>query len=95
MDPTTLTIGGLAIGALGFCVGALIENWLAQKLIKVQRELIEAQDQLIMQVEHTRDAVFCRLHSLRSNAFITNERGHRVRYVNASQEARAKAEGGV
>lgn len=33
------------------------------------------------------------LHALRRNCFITNERGHRVRYVNASPEARAKAEG--
>jgi len=95
MDPTTLTIGGIAIGALGFGIGAVFGNWLAQKLVKAQRELIEAQDQLIMQVEHTRDAVFCRLLTLRRNAFITNERGHRVRYVKASQEARAKAEGGV
>lgn len=33
------------------------------------------------------------LQALRSRCFITNERGHRVRYVNASPEARAKAEG--
>jgi hypothetical protein len=31
---------------------------------------------------------------LRLNCFITNEKGHRVRYLNASDAARAKAEGG-
>lgn len=30
--------------------------------------------------------------ALRKNCFITNERGHRVRYANASPELRAKAE---
>jgi len=35
----------------------------------------------------------CRtLHALRSRCFITNERGHRVRYIKASPEARARAE---
>ena len=33
------------------------------------------------------------LQALRRNCFITNERSHRVRYINASPEARAKAEG--
>jgi len=33
-----------------------------------------------------------KLEALRRNAFITNEKGHRVRYVNASPEARTKAE---
>lgn len=33
------------------------------------------------------------LHALRRNCFINNERGGLVRYVNASPEARAKAEG--
>lgn len=33
------------------------------------------------------------LHALRRNCFITNERGWRVKYRNASPEARAKAEG--
>ena len=32
------------------------------------------------------------LQALRRNCFITNERSHRVRYINASPEARAKAE---
>lgn len=33
-----------------------------------------------------------RLNALRRNCFITNEKGHRVRYVSASNQARAKAE---
>lgn len=32
------------------------------------------------------------LQALRRNCYVTNDRGHRVRYVNASPEARAKAE---
>lgn len=33
------------------------------------------------------------LRTLRANCFITNEKGHRVRYINASPERQAKAEG--
>lgn len=32
------------------------------------------------------------LNALRSNCFVTSERGHRIRYVNASPEVRARAE---
>lgn len=32
------------------------------------------------------------LRNLRANCFVTNKAGHRVRYVNASPEERAKAE---
>lgn len=35
------------------------------------------------------------LNALRANCFLTNERGNRVRYINASPELRAKAEGEV
>lgn len=34
-----------------------------------------------------------RLANLRANCFLTNEKGHRVQYYNASAEVRAKAEG--
>ena len=34
------------------------------------------------------------LNALRRNCFITNEKGHRVRYFNASPEKRAAAEEG-
>ena len=33
-----------------------------------------------------------RLHTLRRNCFVTNEKGHRVRYVEASADVRARAE---
>ena len=33
-----------------------------------------------------------RLAALRRNAFVTNEKGHRVRYVEASAAVRARAE---
>ena len=33
------------------------------------------------------------LHTLRRNCFITNARGHRVKYLNATVEERLKAEG--
>lgn len=33
-----------------------------------------------------------RLNALRENCFVTSERGHRIRYVNASPEVRARAE---
>lgn len=34
-----------------------------------------------------------RLRNLRRNCFLTNEKGHRVRYADASVEVRARAEG--
>lgn len=43
-------------------------------------------------LEQVADRFADALQALRSRCFITNERGHRVRYVNASPEARAKAE---
>ena len=33
-----------------------------------------------------------KLHALRFNCFVTNEKGHRVRYVEASAAVRARAE---
>lgn len=33
--------------------------------------------------------------NLRANCFLTNEKGHRVKYSNASPEVQAKAEGRV
>ncbi len=33
-----------------------------------------------------------RLNALRSNCFVTSERGHRVRYTSASEQVRARAE---
>lgn len=33
-----------------------------------------------------------RLHNLRANCFVTNERGHRTKYAHASPEVRARVE---
>lgn len=35
------------------------------------------------------------LKNLRQNCFVTNSKGHRVRYTNATAEERARAEGEV
>jgi len=37
-------------------------------------------------------AIYAKLTALRSNCFITNEKGHRVRYSQASAQRRVKAE---
>ena len=91
MDPTTLTIGGLA--ALAAFNG--MQWWCARRDL---REAKIREGGLWLDLADATERAWSRmisLNHLRSNAFITNERGHRVRYVKASQEARAKAEGGV
>jgi hypothetical protein len=82
MDPTTLVIGGLA--ALAAFNG--MQWWCARRDLKGWPETADA-------LEADRALGWTRLHALQDNCFITDERGHRVRYVNASQEVRAKAEG--
>ncbi len=93
MDPTTLTIGGLAGGLACFYAGMRVAKWGAKEVLRSQHELIEAQQAALTDVEYVRNLAYNALMGLRQTCFITNERGHRVRYVNASQEARAKAEG--
>ena len=91
MDPTTLTIGGLA--ALAAFNG--MQWYFASKDQSRLHDIAldaQAQSNMAWDLLTERDI---RHNSLRNSCFITNERGHRVRYVNASQEARAKAEGGV
>ena len=90
MDPTTLTIGGLA--ALAAFNGM---QWYFARRDACDERASHAQTAAAFdQITDNRMDQIMTLSNLRSNAFITNERGHRVRYVNASQEARAKAEGG-
>ena len=57
-----------------------------------KRKYDEVLDQLA-DFSRARSVVYGRLESLRANCFLTNEKGHRVRYVNASAEVQAKAEG--
>jgi hypothetical protein len=42
----------------------------------------------------TNDDILSALRNLRKNCFLTNEKGHRVRYSDASQAVRDRAEGG-
>ena len=47
---------------------------------------------LVILIARDAKATRRRLNNLRRNCFVTNERGHRTRYANASPEVRAKAE---
>ena len=63
---------------------------------KKYREAMEEIARLRSEVELHKvfgDASISLLKALRTNCFITNEKGHRVRYINASPERQAKAEG--
>lgn len=72
---------------IGFTLG---RTWI--NLRKTKRDLAIVSEKLVEGFAEYVDADYA-LQSLRRNAFITNERGHRVRYVNASPECRARAEG--
>lgn len=84
MDLFTITVAGLA----GVALGGGIADFLNRKLRNAHEGLIAEQRDYI---EDLRDT----LATLRRNAFITNSKGHRVRYSNATAEERAKAEGAV
>lgn len=79
MDTALLAIAA-AFSATGLFYG--LRAWSRVRalnaLLRVQR--------MISKADHRR------LTNLRENCFVTNEKGHRVRYWNASEEARAKAE---
>lgn len=79
-------------GAAGLTVGGFIIGLLNRKLRQAQAALIEEQRDYIVKLEAD-----CRDHwgarkALRRNCFVTNEKGHRVRYFDASPEKRAAAE---
>lgn len=84
MDLFTITAAVVS----GAAVGAFLTRWHYQYLLDDMRWAAreEARDA---------DATFETLMALRRNAFITNSKGHRVRYTNATAEERAKAEGAV
>lgn len=66
----------------------------ARKLIRAKAELakVSAYEQIDAR---TIAATRAKLRNLRTNCFLTNERGHRVKYANASPERRDAAERGV
>lgn len=55
--------------------------------------IITLQAIAIMAFSHLFARSHIRLIRLRRNCFLTNERGHRVRYWNASESVRERAEG--
>lgn len=57
------------------------------------RRKIAAHDSIARTRREQRDEAMGYLIALRRNCFLTNERGHRVRYSKASAKVRAKAEG--
>jgi len=75
---------GWIFAAVGWSFGALACCWViyVQKLHRMDREIADRGIRIALT-----------LTNLRNNCFITNEKGHRVRYWNASAERRAKAEG--
>lgn len=81
------------IGVIGFCAGWIGSDQMWRWLGRKQQELNRAQAELIEQIEQTRDRAFLHLTNLRANCFIPNEKGHKVRYWDASEQRRAKAEG--
>ena len=82
MDYAALFLAGTA----GLVIGSGIA-WAAGKAA-LQRRSVRS-DQMMAD----RDEIFLALRFLRANAFITNSRGHRVRYINATPAERARAEG--
>lgn len=72
---------------IGFGLG---RTWL--NLREAKRVLL-AKQEAINEAFADRLATIKALNSLRRNCFLTNERGHRVRYADASVAVRERAEG--
>ena len=84
MDLFTITVAVLGGAAVGAGLVAYADSQIIQRRNKRIAQLMEQSDDL-----------WLTLRALRRNAFITNTKGHRVRYTNATAEERAKAEGQV
>ena len=78
-------VSGAVVGGLAMWMGWRVEERLDRELIKRQRELIHAH-------WSTHDRLCDTLTALRSNCFIPDERGVKVRYSQASAQRRVKAE---
>lgn len=76
-----------ALFAAGLAIGGVIPHLLLRNAIKLQKVQIALHRDTISLLDAT-------LNALRANCFLTNEKGHRVRYADASVEVRARAEGG-
>lgn len=84
MDLFTITVTALAGVALG-----------AGLVAYADRHMLRSRNERIRLLMDQSDDLWLTLRALRRNAFITNAKGHRVRYTNATAEERAKAEGQV
>lgn len=89
MDYAALFLAGTA----GLAIGGGISEILNRKLIAALRRLVATQRGDLDTYSHCNGNLFSTLNTLRANAFITNAKGHRVRYVNATPAERARAEG--
>lgn len=78
-------VSGAVVGGGVVWLGWSTEQRLDRKLIAGQRKALD-----VMRMDHTKQ--FEMLHALRSNCFIPDERGVKVRYSQASVERRVKAE---
>ncbi len=81
-----------AAALVGLFAGSLITDQLWRWLGRSERDLIEAQQSYVDSTHRALEHAWGILTNLRANAFVTNERGHRVRYVNASPAEQARAE---
>lgn len=75
-----------AAGVAGLGIGAMIPHFLLRNAIKLQKVQIALHRDTISLLDAA-------LSNLRRNCFLTNERGHRVRYADASVAVRARAGG--
>ena len=75
-----------ATGLIGFGAGVMAAMMDARRKVCTEHAPAQAW-------REQRDEAVSYLIALRRNCFLTNERGHRVRYSKASAKVRAKAEG--
>lgn len=78
-----ITIAGVAVAGV---TGAIAATWRARACLAAEHNRANA-------YRGQRDEVLNYLIALRRNCFLTNAKGNRVRYWNATPEQRAKAEG--
>ena len=75
----------IAAAVSGAVVGGGVVSWIASRRIEKIAAMMTSDRKILWTIGDT-------LTALRSNCFITNEKGHRVRYSQASVERRVKAE---
>jgi hypothetical protein len=82
-----------AMGAGGYTARLWLDRNTLREVVQDRRDVIAVyrNDYRMLTEAHT-DLAYT-LGNLRANAFITNAKGHRVRYVNATPAERARAEG--